>query len=101
MENSGKTTNPKNKKAHGTQSLDGSPRETCPESKNCNFPSQKKYIDKYNNNTQWILPGYQSLQRETAERSPPCSGGLKGLTWKNPWKLQGGTSWAMEVDLET
>ena len=40
--------------------------------------------------SQWNLPGYQSRQRETAERSPPCSGGLKGLTWKNPWKTPRG-----------
>lgn len=40
--------------------------------------------------SQWNLPGYQSRQRETAERSPPCSGGLKGLTWKNPWNTPRG-----------
>ena len=154
MENSGKNRQQIKKKAHGTQSLDGSPRKTCPESKNCNFPSQKKtmahvsYVFLFRffvsgncnfwisdmspakpiqalgsicffaffisltygdmgvlsfriqvPNFQWLrpgsqgnLPGYQSLQRETAERSPPCSGGLKGwVQWKNPWKTQGGT----------
>lgn len=41
MENSGKTTNPKNKKAHGTQSLDGSPEKHVRNPKTAIFPHKK------------------------------------------------------------